>query len=552
MQTILKTYIEKKPSLLSGDILPLNSSTVRKVDDIISSGPQFRSEKTFLGNDNSIFLPADLSKMVKILPNTDTQIWVVLSQDDVPFNLTNTPPSLCLICNEVPTIEFEPPTLVFSECNKMKYEDGGKPYEWCGSQSEKHNFESEISNEWQYPYIERSDVTGFDFIQVTPRGTRKIPLVCSADTLCGPLSYTGYTYDRINYTWFFGGNAGIDFNFIESGATPVAISGAVTSQEGCAAVCDQEGAILFYTDGETVYTKENTQMSNGFGLSSSGTSTQSAIIIPQPGSNKYYIFTTDFNGNPNGFEYSIVDMSLQGGLGQVGPKNISLIGTPLSEKVTAVCDGDDYWVITHTSGDSTFYSYKITSTGVSPAVTTTIGSVHNTARGYMKATPNGEKLISCLYDEDIIDIFDLNVTAGTLSNFITLTGFTYDIGPYGVEFSSDSSKFYISEGAGDKIYQFDLTYSGATDIIDNVIELPTISGSSFTGATVSGASIGALQMGPDEKIYVADLNKPYLHVIHHPNGEGIQCNLQQKDFNLTATTNSGVTSQWGLPNVITL
>ena len=57
-------------------------------------------------------------------------------------------------------------------------------------------------------------------------------------------------------------------------------------------------------------------------------------------------------------------------------------------------------------------------------------------------------------------------------------------------------------------------------------------------------------MGPDERIYIADRFKPYLHVIHYPNGEGVQCNLQQKDFNLTATTNSGVTSQWGLPNAI--
>mgnify|MGYP001467487109 CR=1 FL=1 len=55
-----------------------------------------------------------------------------------------------------------------------------------------------------------------------------------------------------------------------------------------------------------------------------------------------------------------------------------------------------------------------------------------------------KKLISLLYDEDTIDIFDFDNTGGTLSNFVTLTGFTYDIGPYGLEFSSDSSKFYVS------------------------------------------------------------------------------------------------------------
>ena len=122
----------------------------------------------------------------------------------------------------------------------------------------------------------------------------------------------------------------------------------------------------------------------------------------------------------------------------------------------------------------------------------------------MKTSPNGEKIISLLYDEDIIDVGDFDASTGVVSNILTLTGLTYDVGPYGLEFSSDSSKFYVSEGAGQKIYQFDLSYTTASDIVENVIELPTI----------SGASLGALQMGADEKIYVADLrDNPFLHVI---------------------------------------
>ena len=65
----------------------------------------------------------------------------------------------------------------------------------------------------------------------------------------------------------------------------------------------------------------------------------------------------------------------------------------------------------------------------------------------------------------------------------------------------------------------------------------------------SGASLGALQLGPDEKIYVADLDNTSLHVIHWPNGLGVQCNFQEDDFSLTGFT--GTTSKWGLPNVIT-
>ena len=502
---------------------------------------------TSLNPKNNWFFITDLSNVIEIFNLTTPTMW-----GNTVFKNNQTSQDVCLYLignTSEPSLPISIPPYT-----KMKYISEGRTYEWHGERNEKENYGWQpISNQVLYPYIERSQPDGFDIPTFTVRGTRKIP-TSSSDPLCGPVDCSGVTYyDRLNYVWYFGENAGIDFNPIETGGTPVSIVGSLDSQEGCATMCDGEGTALFYTDGETVYSYDHSVMMNGTGLSSSGTSTQSVIIVPLPeNEDQFYIFTTDFNGNPNGFEYSIVDMSLQGGLGMVTTKNIKLISDPLSEKVTACCNAndEDYWVITHTSGDTTFYSYNLTSAGVSGPVTTDIGSVHNTARGYMKTSRDGSKLVSCLYDEDIIDIFDFNITAGTLSNFITLTGITYDVGPYGVEFSSDSSKFYISDGAGDTIYQFDLTYTTSYDIINNRVELPTISGDSMLGP-ISGTSLGALQMGPDEKIYIADRNKPYLHVIHYPNGEGVQCNLQQQDFILTSTTITGITSEWGLPNVVT-
>ena len=73
----------------------------------------------------------------------------------------------------------------------------------------------------------------------------------------------------------------------------------------------------------------------------------------------------------------------------------------------------------------------------------------------------------------------------------------------------------------------------------------------LTLPSITGASLGALQMGADEKIYVADKGNTDLHVIHRPNGKGVQCNLKVNDFPLTSSTITGVTSEWGLPNVIT-
>lgn len=497
---------------------------------------QASSMSTFLKTEKSLFLPTDLSKIddIFLLSKPDKYGQSIfrnrLTEKTIPLNFSGN------VSDSNSEIEI-------TENNEILYIDNGKKYQLLSSRNESNNYGWEpVSNRAKYNHIERSDFDSFDFPQVTIRGVRKIPAT-TADTLCGPVTYTGETYDRMNYNWFFGKNSGISFNPIQSGGTSVILSGAMESQEGVASLSNKEGKLLFYTNGETVYTSGNTVMSNGTGLSSSGTSTQSVVIVPKPESDKYYLFTTDYNGNPNGFEYSIVNMGLQNGDGVVETKNIKLINSPLTEKVTACSNTseDSYWVITHTSGDTSYYTYKLSSTGLSGPIITNIGSTHNTARGYMKTSPDCSKLISLLYDEDIIDIFDFDSTGGTLSNFISLTGMTFDVGPYGLEFSSDSSKFYVSEGAGEKVYQFDLTYTSSTEMIDNVIEV----------GNISGASFGALQLAPDERIYLADYNNTNLHIIHRPNGLGVQCNFESDGLSLTNSGITGTSSYWGLPNVIT-
>jgi len=81
-------------------------------------------------------------------------------------------------------------------------------------------------------------------------------------------------------------------------------------------------------------------------------STQSSIIVKCPGTdNNYYLFTTYGAENhlEGGWRYSIVDMSLNGGLGAVtGVKNILLEG-PVAEKQTAIMHSNNVsvWVISH-------------------------------------------------------------------------------------------------------------------------------------------------------------------------------------------------------------
>src|SRR6185436_1598045 len=112
-----------------------------------------------------------------------------------------------------------------------------------------------------------------------------------------------------------------------------------------------------------------------FGLFGGASSTQSALIVQMPLSDSlYYIFTTG-EQLAYGLYYSIVDMSLQGGLGEVIVKNV-LLDDQTCEKITAIChaNGQDKWIVAHDWGNNTFQSYLLSNTGVSAVpVTTSIG-----------------------------------------------------------------------------------------------------------------------------------------------------------------------------------
>jgi hypothetical protein len=235
------------------------------------------------------------------------------------------------------------------------------------------------------------------------------------------LSFNGLYAQREAAIWYFGVNAGIDFN---SGAPAALTNGNLITEEGCATFSDKDGHLLFYTDGTSVWNRNHQIMPNGYGLLGDSSSTQSAIIIPNPSNpNSYYIFTVDQprqdgdgslpnpDGKNDGLNYTEVNMNLQGGLGDVNPakKNIHLITYnpsdskesqfKCSEKITAVQhnDGISFWVITHFL--DSFYSFKITKSGVqnNPVVSKTntlipLGGYLNNSQGYLKSSPNGKKL----------------------------------------------------------------------------------------------------------------------------------------------------------------
>lgn len=306
--------------------------------------------------------------------------------------------------------------------------------------------------------------------------------------------------------WYFGRQIGLDFN----NGSPVALTdSAMFTSEGCATISNSNGNLLFYTDGSTIYNKNHQIMASGlFGDTST---TQSAIIVPNPTqSNIYYVFTAYSSGLPPGLNYSIVDMNLNGGLGGVTDLNIHLLDN-VTEKLTAVLhtNGTDIWVITHgwESTGNSFLAYLVTSSGVNTTpVTSNIGIYTGWSAqyyaGHLKVSPDGTKIVSVSgYN---IEIYDFDANAGILSNLQTINRYAY-----GAEFSPSNEILYTSSH---DIYQYDLTASNieATEIL--------------LYSQSPENQLGALQLGPDKKIYMP--NYHYLNTINNPDILGVACDFE--------------------------
>ncbi|MBK9250121.1 MAG: hypothetical protein IPM69_18935 [Ignavibacteria bacterium] len=334
--------------------------------------------------------------------------------------------------------------------------------------------------------------------------------------------------------WYFGTYAGFSF---KGGVIANLSKGQIDTGEGCATVSDKNtGELLFYTDGVTVWNRKHKIMINGTGLRGGTSSTQSALIIPNPGNIlQYYIFTApDLSHNPgdNVLYYSIV--SLETLDGEVISKN-NFIMQGVSEKLTGTldCSGTGYWVVTHHSSKGSFYAFHVLDTGINltPKVSSYSSEVSNYNFGYIKISPNRSKIaLATHYNTSQVSLFDFNAVNGAVTNYMSLeqvlSPFMNDsLSYYGITFSPDNSKLYVT--AFWYIYQYDLNLPNAGMIHDSVY---IISNNYHHNA--------ALQLGIDGKIYNAHGGQ--VGVIEKPNLKGQACLYRPNSIPLSGVCRSGL------------
>ncbi|HZV70250.1 MAG TPA: M43 family zinc metalloprotease [Saprospiraceae bacterium] len=358
--------------------------------------------------------------------------------------------------------------------------------------------------------------------------------------------------------WFFGRDRiHLDWN---SGAPIEQPPSSAWSDEAMAIAVDATGSLLFYSNNEFVYNRDGLQMPNGRLITyfSGGNSATHVLTLPRPGSDSlwYLIYPETLDsGNPGRdtittLYLAIIDMSLDGGHGNVTLKDQPIL-RPTTEKVAAVrhCNGIDWWIVGHeanaTTGSNRFYSWLLSSTGLSTPIISAVGRpkarTAGTKAGELNISPDGLHIAMSTgpdFENETtpgytVEVFDFDPSTGIVSNDILIRDYiyqTFGLGlgdAYGLEFSPSGDFLYVARGAfvKDSLFQYDIRSGNPQIIQQSEINI-------YKSIDPTEDSFGAMLTAPNNKIYIADFQHPNLMVINNPDLRGMACDFESHGIDL--------------------
>lgn len=253
--------------------------------------------------------------------------------------------------------------------------------------------------------------------------------------------------------WVVRPNSLVDF----SGGIPVLTPSAtdILFAESGTCISDATGNLLFYSDGEIVWGADGNVLPNGNDLSPADwypvvTTTQGSIFINTPNNeNQYYLVSLSFNDI---LSYSVLDQTLNGGIGDVISKQNLLIRDTLTEKmaVTRHCNNRDYWLVVVKVKYQTidppvysleFLSYLVTEHGINPSPVKSSVQTICSLYGQMKFNNAGDELAFAETNTLVLCSFDPSSGSVSLKREINLP-----LGNgYGLEYAPNDSLIYINE-----------------------------------------------------------------------------------------------------------
>lgn len=258
--------------------------------------------------------------------------------------------------------------------------------------------------------------------------------------------------------------------------------GGGSAEEELNIITDVSNNILFMTACDNsnvinVFTSAYTQMPNGI-IRGNASSLESAICKIPCTTDQFYFF--NFFMDPatlrDSLFYSIIDMSLNGGLGAVTQKNIYLgsgfkEGMSISHQARNGCR----WLLVSgydSSNNFLVKEFKISNSGVTGPIILDTYPMAATINNPHELELSGDNLKMCVStfspsptDADIL-LYDFDLESGTLSARQTLNVSTQIV--LGVEFSPDATKIYYQTNTTNisTLGRYDIT-TATNQIIDN-------------------------------------------------------------------------------------
>ena len=357
-----------------------------------------------------------------------------------------------------------------------------------------------------------------------------------------------------NNIWAFGFQSGLNFN--TSPATYFKSKIEASSRIiFSSSICDANGNLKFYTDGNKVWNRDGFLMPKYKNWWPWASDTIVPLVVPQPGNDSmYYYFGIARGLNEHQLISFTTKMYNAGDLEEiVHPRPATptsyytkhTADASLLLAATTHCNQKDTWVVTHTPG--AMKAFLVTKTGINPVpvISTIDNSIipatiikeygHN-----IKFSANGERLVFPLLHENAVVVWEFDNFTGSFSNPVKIHTAGNELYE-DAELSPDGNKLYIGSfyteeidpgvfgGDIHSIYQYDLEAGSAAAIQQSRFKVNGF-GDRVSCVRTCILLQRTMQLGPDGKIYVSmrftggtpniDLS---MSVIEDPNKKGADC-----------------------------
>jgi hypothetical protein len=334
---------------------------------------------------------------------------------------------------------------------------------------------------------------------------------------------------------------------------------------GTIAIASREGPELWaYSNGCSMFNRKLELMTNGDSIVAgqmykghctfplgSGPYSMGAVLVPWPGtSDSLLLFNLNlewvYDGNngfvvaPDRLHYSVIDMSLDDGYGDVVVKRHTAIADTLARgHVRAVrhANGEDWWIVVPRSQSDCYYSLPVTAAGIGSPVYTCTGKLWGDvdAQGQATFSPD-HKRYARINGPGGLHVFQFDPATGQMSyekghDFADET-FHWA----GTAFSPSGRYLYAT--TRNKLWQFDLEAADFEASRILIAERDPVFQDPFT------ARFYLCVLAPDGRIYIGPSGQfNYLQQILSPDCPGQACHFVQNHIKMFG---SGF---HGMPNI---